>query len=45
MRTYARKARNIKFDFYPPNEELPEMLTKDLYAFLEDKRMKVLFNF
>ena len=30
MRTYARKARNIALDYFPPNEELPEMLTKDL---------------
>ena len=36
MRTYARKARNIALDYYPPNEELPEMLTKDLEAFFQD---------
>ena len=45
MRTYARKARNIALDFYPPNEELPEMLTKDLNAFLEDAENESVIQF
>ena len=45
MRTYARKARNIALDFYPPNEELPEMLTKDLNTFLEDAENESVIQF
>ena len=45
MRTYARKARNIALDYYPPNEELPEMLTKDLNAFFEDSENESVIQF
>ena len=45
MRTYARKARNIALDFYPPNEELPELLTKDLNTFLEDAENESVIQF
>ena len=45
MRTYARKARNIALDYYPPNEELPEMLTKDLNTFLEDAENESVIQF
>ena len=45
MRTYARKARNNTLDFYPPNEELPEMLTKDLNTFLEDAENESVIQF
>ena len=45
MRTYARKARNIALDYYPPNEELPEMLTKDLEAFFQDAENESVIQF
>ena len=45
MRTYARKARNIALDYYPPNEELPELLTKDLNTFLEDAENESVIQF
>ena len=45
MRTYARKARNIALDFYPPNEELPDLLTKDLNTFLEDAENESVIQF
>ena len=45
MRTYARKARNIALDYFPPNEELPEMLTKDLNTFLEDAENESVIQF
>ena len=45
MRTYARKARNIALDYYPSNEELPEMLTKDLNTFLEDAENESVIQF
>ena len=45
MRTYARKARNIALDYFPANEELPEMLTKDLNTFLEDAENESVIQF
>ena len=45
MRTYARKARNIALDYFPVNEELPEMLTKDLNTFLEDAENESVIQF
>ena len=45
MRTYARKARNMALDYFPPNEELPEILTKDLSVFLEDAENESVIQF
>lgn len=45
MRTYARKARNMALDFFPPNEELPDILTKDLNVFLEDAENESVIQF
>ena len=45
MRTYARKARNMALDYFPPNEEMPEMLTKDLNTFFEDAENESVIQF
>lgn len=45
MRTYGRKARNIALDYFPPNEEIPDMLTKDLAVFLEDAENESVIQF
>lgn len=45
MRTYARKARNMALDYFPPNEELPEMLVKDLNTYFEDAENESVIQF
>ncbi|MCQ2816484.1 MAG: hypothetical protein MJ252_04370 [archaeon] len=45
MRTYARKARNLALDYFPANEEIPEILTKDLNAFLDDPENESVIQF
>ena len=45
MRTYGRKVRNIALDYFPVNEELPELLSKDIELFLEDPENESVVHF
>jgi hypothetical protein len=45
MRTFGRKLRNIALDYYPVNEELPELLTKDINIFMEDPENESVIQF
>ena len=45
IRTYARKVRNIALDFFPVNEPLPEVLTKDINIFMEDAENESVIQF
>lgn len=45
MRTYARKTRNLALDYFPSNEEIPQILTKDLNAFLDDPENESVIQF
>jgi hypothetical protein len=45
MRTYGRKVRNIALDYFPVNQELPELLTKEIEIFLEDSENESVIQF
>lgn len=45
MRTYGRKVRNIALDYFPINEQLPEILTQDINVFLEDAENESVIQF
>jgi hypothetical protein len=45
MRVYGRKVRNLALDYFPVNEELPELLTKDLELFVEEAENESVIQF
>lgn len=45
MRIYGRKVRNLALDYFPVNEELPELLTKDIDLFLEEAENESVIQF
>ena len=45
MRTYGRKVRNMALDYFPINEQLPDLLTKDINVFLEDAENESVIQF
>ncbi len=45
LRTYARKIRNLALDYFPLNEELPDILKKDVTVFLEDVENESIIQF
>lgn len=45
MKMYGRKVRNIALDFYPVNEQLPEIILKDINVYIEEAENESLIQF
>ena len=45
LKTYARKIRNLALDYYPVNNELPDLLKKSDTVFLEDAENESIIQF
>lgn len=45
MKMYGRKVRNIALDYFPINEQLPEIMTKEINVYTEEAQSESLIQF
>lgn len=45
MKMYGRKVRNIALDYFPINENLPEIMTKEINVYIEEAESESLIQF
>ena len=45
MKMYARKVRNIALDYFPINEQLPEVMTKEINVYIDEAESESLIQF
>lgn len=45
MKMYGRKVRNIALDYFPINEQLPEIMTKEINVYIEEAQSESLIQF
>ena len=45
MKMYGRKVRNIALDYFPVNEQLPEIMTKEINVYIEEAENESLIQF